>query len=93
MNNKKIGKIRKKIDLIDRSLLNLIGKRTKLIDQLMKVKKNKSQIVDKKRIKEVLKKIRKESIKKSIDLKVTKKIWQNFFSTYIDYQKRKFKKK
>ena len=93
MNNKKIGKIRKKIDLIDRSLLNLIGKRTKLVDQLMKVKKNKSQIVDKKRIKEVLKKIRKESIKKSIDLKVTKKIWQNFFSTYIDYQKRKFKKK
>ena len=93
MNNKEIEKIRKNIDLIDRSLLNLIGKRTKLVDQLMKVKKNKSQIVDKKRIKEVLKKIRNESIKKSIDLKVTKKIWKNFFSTYIEYQKRKFKKK
>jgi len=93
MNNKKIGNIRKKIDLIDASLLNLIGKRTKLVDQLMKVKKNKSQIVDKKRIKEVLKKIRNESIKKSIDLKVTKKIWQNFFSTYVEYQKRKFRKK
>ena len=93
MNNKKIGNIRKKIDLIDASLLNLIGKRTKLVDQLMKVKKNKSQIVDKKRIKEVLKKIRNESIKKSIDLKVTKKIWKNFFSTYVEYQKRKFRKK
>ena len=93
MNNKKLSKIRKKIDLIDHRLLNLIGKRTKLVDQLMRIKKNKNQIVDKKRINEVLKKIRKQSIKKSIDLKVTKKIWENFFSTYTDYQKRKFNKK
>ena len=93
MNNKKLSKIRKKIDLIDCRLLNLIAKRTKLVDDLMKIKKNKNQIVDKKRVKEVLKKIRKQSIKKSIDLKVTKKIWENFFSTYTDYQKRKFNKK
>ena len=46
--------IRKKIDLVDKQLLNIIGKRTTLVKKVIAVKNHKKQIVDKIRIKKVL---------------------------------------
>ena len=93
MNKKKLEVIRKKIDLVDKQLLNIIGKRTTLVKKVIKVKNHKKQIVDKKRIKKVLINIKNQSIKKKIDIKVTNKIWKAIISSYIDFEKRKFKKK
>ena len=93
MNKKKLEAIRKKIDLVDRHLLNIIGKRTTLVKKVISVKNHKKQIVDKKRIKKVLINIKNQSIKKKIDIKVTNKIWKAIISSYIDFEKRKFKKK
>ena len=64
MNNIKINKIRKKLDILDNKLLNLIKKRTNLVSNILKQKKYKKQIIDKKRIKKILKDIRNKSIKK-----------------------------
>ena len=50
MVNKNIIKIRKKLDKLDNSLLNIIKKRTNLVDLVIKNKKFKKDIVDKKRI-------------------------------------------
>ena len=93
MNKKKLEAIRKKIDLVDKQLLNIIGKRTTLVKKVISVKNYKKQIVDKKRIKKVLINIKNQSIKKKIDIKVTNKIWKAIISSYIDFEKSKFKKK
>ena len=92
MNKKKLEAIRKKIDLVDKQLLNIIGKRTTLVKKVISVKNHKKQIVDNKRIKKVLTNIKNQSIKKKIDIKVTNKIWKAIISSYIDFEKRKFKK-
>ena len=92
MKNKRLEKKRKKIDLLDRQLLKLITKRTRIVDQMMKVKKNKNEIIDRKRINEILKKIKKNSIKNNIDPRIGFKIWKAMIWAYVDYQKRNFKK-
>ena len=92
MINKNIIKIRKKLDKLDDKFLELIKKRTKLVDEVLLNKKFKKDIIDKKRISVILKIIKNKSIKKKIDQKITKKIWINMIKAYIDYEFRKFKK-
>ena len=92
MVNKNILKIRKKLDRLDNLFLNLIKKRELLVKQVLMNKKYKKDIVDKKRIKIIIKNIKKKSIKKKIDPKVTKKIWTSMIKAFIDYEFRNFKK-
>ena len=93
MVNKNILIIRKKLDKLDNSLLDIIKKRTKLVDAVLKNKKYKKDIVDKKRIGIILKNITKKSIKKNIDPKITNKVWRSMIKAFIDYEYRNFKKK
>ena len=93
MPNKNILKIRKDLDKLDDLFLNLIKKRTSLVNQVLKNKKFKKDIVDKKRIKKILFNIKKKSIKKRIDPKITNKIWKSMIGAYIDFEYRNFKKK
>ena len=93
MNKKKILVIRKKLDKIDDQLFNLILKRTKIVKEIIKVKQYKSQIVDKKRINEILKKIKKKSVSSKIDPRITLRIWKNMIWGYIGFERRNFKKK
>ncbi len=89
----KLNKLRKNLDSIDKQLIGIIKKRTKVIDNVIKIKEFKNQIVDKKRINVILKKIKKLSIKNKVDPKVTNRIWKNMIWSYIDYERRNFKKK
>ena len=93
MKNLKLKLIRQKIDKLDDKLLNLIKIRTNLVNGVLKQKRYKNQIIDKTRIKEVLTLIKKKSISRKIDPKITKKIWRNIIRAYIDFEKRNFKKK
>jgi chorismate mutase len=93
MLNKNILKIRKKLDTLDNHLLNLIKKREYLVKQVLKNKKYKKDIVDKKRIAVIIKNIKKKSILKKIDTKITKTIWISMIKAFIDYEYRNFKKK
>ncbi len=93
MVNKNILKIRKKLDILDNKFLSLIKERTKLVDQVLKNKKFKKDIIDKKRIKKILNNISVKSKKNKIDRIVTNKIWNSMIKAYIDYEFRKFKKK
>jgi chorismate mutase len=92
-NKIKLGILRRKLDNLDNGLLKVIKKRSSLVNEVLKLKKYKSEIVDKKRINFILKKIKKKSIKKNIDPKVTNRIWKNIIWSYIDFEKRNFKKK
>ena len=93
MKNLKLKLIRQKIDKLDDKLLNLIKIRTNLVTGVLKQKRYKNQIIDKARIKEILTLIKKKSISRKIDPKITKKIWKNIVRAYIDFEKRNFKKK
>ena len=90
---KKLIKLRKQLDILDDAFIKLIKKRTILVDQVLKLKDFKKQIVDKKRIKIILNKIKIKSIRQDIDPKITSKIWKNMIWSYIDYERRNFKKK
>ena len=84
---------RKKIDKIDRQIFMLIKKRTAIVKKMLILKRYKNEIVDHKRIKEILSILKKKSIKNKIDPKITKRIWKSMIWSYVDFQKRNFKKK
>ena len=90
---KKLIILRKELDKLDNSLISLIKTRTEIVKKVLKLKTYKNQIVDKNRISAILKNIKKKSIKNNIDTKITNRIWKNMIWAYIDYERRKFKKK
>ncbi len=92
-NKKKLISIRSKLDKLDNKLLSLIKYRTNLVKEVLKLKEFKKEIVDKKRIKFILKKITVKSKNLNIDPKITNRIWKNMIWSYIDYERRNFKKK
>ena len=93
MINKKIKKIRRKLDKLDDKMLLIIKKRSLLVDQILSNKTRKNQIVDKKRIKLILKNIKKKSVKRKIDPSITKNIWINMIRTFVKYEYKNFGKK
>ena len=90
---KKLSKIRSELDKLDNSLIKIIKKRTNLVKKVLALKENKNQIVDHERINKILKNIKKKSLKNDIDPKITNRIWKNMIWSYIDYERRNFKKK
>ena len=92
-NKIKLNLLRKKLDKLDYSLLMLIKKRSIIVKNVLNLKKYKSEIIDKKRINFILKKIKNKSIQNIIDPKITKRIWTNMIWSFIDYEKRNFNKK
>ena len=93
INKKKLDILRIKLDKLDNDLLKLIKKRSNLVNKVLEVKTHKKEIIDQKRISYILKKIKKKSIQSEIDPKITNRIWKNMIWSFIDYEKRNFKKK
>ncbi len=93
LKKKKLNIIRKKLDKLDNSLINIIKKRTLLVKEVIKLKDFKKEIIDKKRINKILNNINKKSIQKKIDPRITKRIWINMIYAYINFERRNFKKK
>jgi chorismate mutase len=93
INKKKLDLLRVKLDKLDNDLLKLIKKRSNLVNEVLKVKIFKNEIIDQKRINFILKKIKKKSNQLKLDPKITNRIWKNMIWSFIDYEKRNFKKK
>ena len=93
INKKKLNLIRIKLDNLDTELLKLLKKRSNLVNDVLKVKIHKKEIIDQKRINFILKKIEKKSKQLQIDPKITNRIWKNMIWSFIDYEKRNFRKK
>tara|TARA_B100001142_G_C13900485_1_gene487689 strand:- start:144 stop:434 length:291 start_codon:yes stop_codon:yes gene_type:complete len=92
-NKIKLNLLRKKLDKLDNRLLSLIKIRSKIVKNVLELKQYKKEIVDKKRINIILKKIKKKSKQKKIDPKITNRIWKNMIWSYIDYERRNFRKR
>ena len=93
LKRKKLSKIRLELDKLDNDLIKIIKKRTSLVKKVLALKEKKNQIIDQKRIKAILKNIKNKSLKNKIDPKITNRIWKNMIWSYIDFEKRNFKKK
>ena len=93
MNKQKLKIARNKIDQLDKSIFNLIKKRTRIVKYMLNLKQFKNQIVDRKRIKIILKNIRNKSIKNDVDPKITTRIWKAMIWGYVDFQRKNFKRK
>ena len=93
MANKNILIIRKNLDKLYNKFLNLIKKMSNLVDQVLKNKKYKKDIIDRKRIRIILQNISKKSKQKKIDNIVTNKIWSAMIRAFINYEFRNFKKR
>ena len=93
MNKRNLGKYRSKIDKLDNKIFILIKNRTQIVKHILTLKKFKNQIVDHKRINEILKKIKNKSIRNGIDPKITRRIWKSMIWSYADFEKRNFKKR
>ena len=92
-NKKKLNLIRIKLDKLDNKLLSLIKYRTGLVKDVLKLKEYKKEIVDQKRINFILNKIKEQSKKLKIDPKITNRIWKNMIWSYINFERKNFKKK
>ena len=88
LKKKKLEKIRSQLDKLDNSLINIVKKRTHLVKQVLALKEKKNQIIDKKRIRKILKNIKNKSLRNNIDPKITNRIWKNMIWAYIDFEKR-----
>ena len=93
MNRNRLKLSRNKVDQLDQKILNLIKKRTQIVKYMLSLKKSRKQIVDRKRNNEILRKIKNKSIKNGIDPKITRRIWKAMIWSYVDFQRRNFKKK
>ena len=93
MKKNNLLKLRKKLDALDEKLLVFLKKRINLVNQVLKNKKYKNQIVDKKIIREIHKTIRKKSLKNKIDPDLTKRVWKSMIKGFIEYEYKNFKKK
>ena len=92
-NKKKLLILRKKLDKVDNKLLNLLKIRSNYVKEVLSLKEFKKEIIDRKRIKIILKNIKRKSIKKGIDPKISNRIWKNMIYAFVDYEYRNFKKK
>ena len=93
LKKKKLNLIREKLDKLDNSLIKIVKKRTYLVKKVLELKEYKKEIIDKKRIKKILRNIKIKSIQNTIDPKITKRIWINMIYAYIDFERRNFNKK
>ena len=91
--NRRLKKERKKIDKIDQQIFQLIKRRTIVVKKMLSFKKYKHEIIDHKRNKEILYKLKRKSLLNKVDPKITKRIWKSIIFSYIDFQRRNFKKK
>ena len=92
-NSDEIKLIRMKIDQVDDKLLPLMVKRSKLVEKALSLKKRQTEIVDKKRIDEISKKIAKKSLELGGNSKLLRSIWLSIIQNFIDYENQEFKKK
>ena len=92
-NKKKLLILRKKLDKVDDRLLSILKIRSNYVKDVLSLKEFKKEIIDRKRIKLILRNIQRKSIKKGIDTKISYRIWKNMIYAFIDYEFRNFRKK
>ena len=90
INRLKLNKLRKKLDILDNGLLNIIKKRSKIVNDVLKLKNHRNEIIDKKRINFILKKIKKRSVEKKNRYKNYQSYLEQYDLVFYRLRKEKF---
>ena len=90
-NFKSINEVRKKIDVMDAKILDLIADRRKLVIEAVKHKR-KDQIVDKERIEKIIKSLRKNAKDRELSEDMIEAIWRKMIQGFIDYERKIYDK-
>ena len=83
--------IRKEIDEIDLQILDLISQRKNLVTEVVKLKRR-DQIIDQKRINDILKRLDKEARQRDLPKSFVKEIWNIMIKSFIEYEEEIFDK-
>ena len=89
----KMRNVRFLIDKIDDKILPLMVRRSKLVNKALDLKSKSNEIVDRRRIKQILKKIESKSKKMKANPKLIKSIWMNMIQNFIEHERKEFKKR
>ena len=89
---KNLNEVRKSIDNIDTRLVKLIAEREFYARQAVKFKTNKKQIIDRKRINIILKRINSLSKKYKVNSLTVERIWKLMIKNFIILENRLFRK-
>lgn len=87
MSQRNIQRIRSSIDTIDKKIIELLGLRKKQVLKIAKYK-NKKTIVDKKRINQIMKRIKSEAKKNKIDYVLVKNFWNKLIQYSIKLERK-----
>ena len=89
---KNLNDVRKNIDDVDTRLVKLIAEREFYAREAVKFKKDKKQIIDKKRINAVLKRIKNLSKRYKVNSLTVERIWKLMIQNFIILENKLFKK-
>ena len=89
---KSISEVREGIDLIDKQLIELIGKRYQFVKEIVKFKSNKEDVEAKPRYDEVLRVRREWAVQENLDPDVIETIYKTMIQYFIEEQLRMLKK-
>jgi chorismate mutase len=87
MSQRNIQRIRSRIDTIDKKIIELLGLRKKQVLKIAKYK-NKKTIVDKKRINQIMKRIKSEAKRNKIDYVLVKNFWNKLIQYSIKLERK-----
>ena len=87
MSQRNIQRIRSSIDTIDKKIIELLGLRKKQVLKIAKYK-NKKTIVDKKRINQIIKRIKSEAKRNKIDYVLVKNFWNKLIQYSIKLERK-----
>ena len=87
MSQRNIQKIRSSIDIIDKKIIRLLGLRKKQVLKIAKYK-NKKTIVDKKRINQIMKRIKSDAKRNKIDYVLVKNFWNKLIQYSIKLERK-----
>jgi len=87
MSQRNIQRIRSSIDTIDKKIIQLLGLRKKQVLKIAKYK-NKKTIVDKKRINQIMKRIKSEAKRNKIDYVLVKNFWNKLIQYSIKLERK-----
>ena len=87
MSQGNIQRIRSSIDTIDKKIIELLGQRKKQVLKIAKYK-NKKTIVDKKRINQIMKRIKSEAKRNKIDYVLVKNFWNKLIQYSIKLERK-----
>ena len=90
-NFKNLHEVRKSIDNVDTCLVKLIAEREFYVKEALKFKISKKQIIDKKRINIVLKRIKNLSKKYKVSSLIVERIWKLMIKNFIILENKLFK--